>query len=185
VLGILGFLAVLVAIGTNAIFDAVGLGPAWLISSPAVAAAFGILYGLLDRFAWRWAILRRLGLIETPDASGCYEGSLCSSYNGTTLPVELVIEQTWTRIVVRFRVVSPATSESTSLSASIVSVGHDVARITYAYRNTVRAGFADVDMNDHDGTAELTIDKSSEIVSGRYYNYRGRQGSLDLRRVED
>ena len=182
-LGLIAFLAVLLAIGANLLLEWLQLGPPWLISAPTVAASFAILYGLYETSAWRWRLLRLLQVADTPNVSGTYEGELVSSYNGTRLPVRIEIEQSWTRIIVRFTVVNPSSSDSISLAAALTPIGRSQARLTYTYRNLVRPGIADPDMNDHDGTAELTIDINAGVARGRYYNYRGRQGMLQLSRV--
>lgn len=181
--GVIAILSVLFAIAANAVSDALNLGPPWLVSAPTVAAVFGILYGVIDKWAWRWRLLRVTGVVATPNVSGHYEGQLRSSYQNTELPIRIDIEQTWTRMVVRLKVLTPQSSESISMAAALQEVGQQRARVTYMYRNTVRPGYADPDMNDHDGTAELTVDASNETATGRYYNYRGRQGTLELRRV--
>lgn len=178
--GLIAFLAVIFAITANTVSDKVGLGPPWLVSAPTVAAVFGILYGVVDKWAWRWPLLRVTGVINTPVVSGHYEGRLRSSYQNTELPITIDIEQTWTRLIVRLKVLSPQSSDSISLAAALRDVGQHRAQLTYVYRNTVRPGFAEPDMNDHDGTAELTIDAVDHTATGRYYNYRGRQGTLEL-----
>jgi hypothetical protein len=53
----------------------------------------------------------------------------------------------------------------------------------YTYRNQTRPGVADQDMNDHDGTAEVVIDTQTGELHGRYFNFRGRQGTLTLTRA--
>ncbi len=151
-------------------------------SAPTVAAVFGILYGVLDKWAWRWRVLRATSVITTPVVSGNYVGLLRSSYNGTERAIVLDVEQSWTRIVIRFSVTDVQSSDSISLAAAVTDIGQHHARLTYVYRNTVRPGLADADMNDHDGTAELTLDTKAGSATGRYYNYRGRQGTLALTR---
>lgn len=178
--GLMAFLAVVLAIAINAVATWLGLGPPWLVSAPTVAAVFGILYGIVDKWAWRWKVLQAVGVITTPDVSGKYKGMLRSSYHNTERQIEVDIEQSWTRIVVRFFVLTGESSESISLAAALQEVGHRHARLTYMYRNTVRPGYADPDMNDHDGTAELTVNLDAQQADGRYYNFRGRQGALQL-----
>jgi hypothetical protein len=182
-LGMIAVLAVVLAISVNALTSALGIGPAWLISAPTVAAAYGLLYKAVDEFAWRWRLLHRLGIIEVPIVDGIYEGQLISSYQQTTLPCRIRIDQTWTRIAIAFEVLQPQTSTSYSIMAGLGRDGHNHARLTYTYRNQTRPGVAEVDMNDHDGTAEVTVDCSNGKIAGRYFNFRGRQGTLTLARV--
>jgi hypothetical protein len=181
-LGTIALAAVLISIGANAGFEAMGIGPAWLFSPPTVAAAFGLIYRFVDTVAWRWPTLRRLGLIQVPVLEGAYDGQLVSSYQNVTRPVRICIDQTWTRIVIRFDVLSPTSSTSYSIAAGLGIAGHHHTRLTYTYRNQTRPGVADVDMNDHDGTAEVVIDTDTGELTGRYFNFRGRQGTLALTR---
>lgn len=182
-LGVIALAAVLFAIAANAATAALGVGPSWLVSAPTVAASYGILYRSMDSFAWRWRLFHRLGIIEVPVIDGTYEGELVSSYQQTRLPVRIRIDQTWTRIAVRFDVLEPASSISYSVTAGLGRDGHNDARLTYMYRNQTRPGVADFDMNDHDGAAEVTIDCVSGKMNGRYFNFRGRQGTLTLTRA--
>ena len=182
-LGTIAVCAVVVAIVTNAVFDAFGIGLAWLVSSPAVAAAFGIIYRFVDTVAWRWRAMHRLGLIQVPMLEGVYEGHLVSSYEGTSLPARIRINQTWTKIAIRFDVLPPTSSTSYSITAGLSDSGHRQARLIYTYRNQTRPGVAHLDMNDHDGTAEIVIDSTTGDLTGRYFNFRGRQGTLTLKRA--
>ncbi|MDP1851973.1 MAG: hypothetical protein Q8K48_06105 [Candidatus Planktophila sp.] len=181
-LGTLAFLSVTIAMGANWLLSHLNVKEAWWFSAPTVATTFGILYLLMDKAAWRWRFVRRLGLVDTPIVEGEYVGTLESTYQGTVLPVKISIDQTWNRIAVRFQVSEPKTSTSYSMTAGLGKVGHDIARLTYTYRNQIKPGVADSDMNDHDGTAELNINFETGSAMGRYFNFRGRQGSLNLER---
>ncbi|HEY1215003.1 MAG TPA: hypothetical protein VGE93_15335 [Bryobacteraceae bacterium] len=179
-LGTISLCAVVVSIAANILFSKITFLPGWIISAPTVAASFGLLYKALDQYAWRWDALRKIGIIEVPVVDGKYVGELVSSYQGVRIPVSIRIDQTWTRIAIRFDVLAPATSTSYSITAGLGRDGHNDARLTYTYRNQTRPGVADADMNDHDGTAEIVIDCKTGKLSGRYFNFRGRQGTLDL-----
>jgi hypothetical protein len=175
--------AVIISIAANGVAERAGFPPSWLISAPAVATSFGLLYKFFDRWAWRWRTFSRFSLGEIPDIEGTYEGNLVSTYDGTTVPVRVCVDQTWVNIAIRFDVLGNATSTSRSLTAGLDRTGHTQARLTYTYRNTIRPGIAEHDMNDHDGTAELHFAVDTGMVEGRYYNFRGRQGTLSLRRL--
>jgi hypothetical protein len=183
-LGTIAFVAVIIAIGANAAFALLSAAPAWLVSAPTVAASFGLVYRFVDRIAWRWSILRFLGVIQVPKIEGTYRGKLVSSYRQIELPISICIDQSWSRIAIRFDVDKPKSSSSSySVTAGLGQDGHQRARLTYTYRNQTRPGVADVDMNDHDGTAEVVVDESTGVMTGRYYNFRGRQGTMELTRV--
>lgn len=177
--GVIATLAVVAAIALNVVAEALDLVPAWLVSAPTVAASFGLFYELTDRTAWRWRWVRALGIVDTPVVDGVYEGHLMSSYEGRIVPIRLRVEQRWTAIVVRMEVLSPATSISRSVAAALSRDGHRDARLTYTYKNEVRHGVADADMSDHDGTADLVVDEHG-AMSGRYFNARGRRGTMTL-----
>jgi hypothetical protein len=182
--GTLAFLAVIVSIAVNAGADAIGLGPPWLVSAPTVAATFGLLYKWVDAKAWRWQWLHRVGLIGVPVVAGEYCGELVGSYDQTKkLPVTVRVDQTWSRIFVYFEVTAPTSSTSYSVAAKVSAEGNHCARLIYTYKNQVRHGVAESDMADQDGTAEVVIDSRTGKMSGRYFNSRGRQGTLTLSRV--
>ena len=176
-LGTLAVLAVLFAIFINWLASQQSTIPSWLWSAPAVASSFGLLLLALEEWAWRWPVVQRLGLVRTPVIRGKYEGLLTSAFG--TRPVSLHVDQTWSRIAIRFQVFDPESSTSYSMTAGLAITGEDQARLTYTYRNQTRPGIADLDMNDHDGTAELEFHSDGQ-VTGRYYNFRGRQGTLTL-----
>lgn len=177
-LGAIAVASVVLSITLGALFDLVNVGPAWLFSAPAVAASYGLLYQAMDRWMWRWKLFRSLGLVDVPDIEGRYVGYLVSSFNKVRLPVHIDIDQTWTQIAVVFQVNDPPSSTSVSTAASLSRQGHNTARLSYTYRNAIRPGVAASDMTDHDGTADVVI--SAGELKGRYYNFRGRQGTLDL-----
>lgn len=182
-LGLLAVCSVAAAIALQAVFDHLKIGPAWLLSPPTVGGSFGLLFLLVDRWAWRWPLLRKPGIIDTPIVEGTYEGLLRTSWDGSTREVRVKIDQTWTQIAIQFEVLAKKTSTSYSVAAAVETLGHTDARLTYTYRNQIRPGVADDDMKDHDGTAEVTI-SGAGAMSGRYYNFRGRQGTLELTRLE-
>ena len=182
--GTIAVAAVVVSIAVNAAAEAVGAPPTWLVSAPAVATSFGLIVAWFDRRGWRVPLLRSLGVSHLPDVEGVYEGDLVSTFDSSiSIPVRITIEQTWSRIAIRLERLDEATSTSRSLTASMLWVGHDRVQLAYTYASEVRPGVADHDMTDHDGTAKLTIDLGEGLATGRYYNYRGRQGTLDLRRL--
>jgi len=161
--------------------------PQWLVSAPSLAATFALSVAWFDRVAWRWTLVRQLGVVQVPNLAGRYEGKLTSTFeddDGAQVEREVVIQvrQSWTRIAVDMTIRS-GTSTSTSVSALAGIRGdHESVSLTYIYRNKVNPGIADSDMGDHDGAAELTID-SAGVAAGRYFNSRPRAGTLSLKRV--
>jgi hypothetical protein len=181
--GYLAVIAVILALALNAAVDATSFSYGWLLSAPSVGAAFVLLLGAFDTKIWRWVWLRKFGVTSTPVIDGTYEGVAKSTYANTIIPVRLTIDQNWLRILIRFEVVGLETSTSRSAAASVLNEGRDDARVTYTYSNRIKPSFADADMRDHDGAAELVITPSG-LVRGRYFNARGRQGDLELQKIE-
>lgn len=176
--------AVAIAVALDWFVDAVGFDGGWFISAPSIGGAYALLLAAFDTWAWRWRWLRKIGFTATPDVEGIYEGTIRSTYEGKQIPVRLVIEQRWLRVLIRFEVMGTATSSSRSVAAAILEEGHRDSRVIYTYKNQVRPGYAEPDMNDHDGTADIVITPLG-TVSGRYFNARGRQGDLRLQRVRE
>jgi hypothetical protein len=176
----LAFVAVLVAIGANAAASPLDAVPGWLVGAPTVAAVYGLLHRLIDTTAWRWSWVRLLGLIDTPQVEGAYVGQLTSDYENTTIDIRLRIQQRWTEIDIRMEVLNRTTSTSRSVAAALCRAGHHDAQLTYTYKNEIRPGVADPDMSDHDGTADLLIDPRTGTITGRYFNARGRRGTMTL-----
>jgi hypothetical protein len=160
--------------------------PEWLVSAPAVGGTYGIVYALFDRVLWRIKFIRAIGLSATVDVSGTYCGELRSTYRGedgqrVIHPVQIVVQQTWTKICVSMSVGSSArTSSSVSYMAAVSSEGA-TSRLGYCYRNKANPGVADEDMGDHEGAADLAIGGDG-AAQGRYYNSRKRAGSIDAQR---
>jgi SMODS-associating 2TM, beta-strand rich effector domain len=181
-LGILATISVAIAIVLNVLWQTIHFEYDWLVSAPTVAGVFAILYEFVDARAWKWGWLHTIGLIDTPVVDGTYKGTLKSTWEKTTVPVEIRIDQRWTRMRVRFEVTEPRSSTSVSIASFLALDGHTDARLTYTYKNEIRPSTADEDMRDHDGTADLLVDKYGK-AGGRYFNARGRQGDLELVRA--
>ena len=173
----LAVLSVAVAAGLGGLVEELPLA----VTAPSPFLVFGGLYALVNRFAWRWRLVQRVGLVRTPDLSGKWEGTLHSSYDyhGTPHPVRVSIEQTWSRICVRF---STASSRSHSVAATVLREGPLGVTIIYVYKNEPLADAIDP-MHPHSGTACLSLTDEGELV-GDYYSGRGRKnhGHLALTR---
>lgn len=155
---------------------------AWWVDAPAVVGFYGILHAVFDRWAWKWKIVRLLGVVSVPDLSGRWIGTGVSSFNpGEKFSVDLAIHQQWSRISV-----SLSTKNSVSLSiTAMMTVEHlPLPTLTYEYLNEPRAA-APQDLEIHRGTAILTYQVDVDTLEGDYYSGRGRQnyGTLRLRRA--
>lgn len=161
--------------------------PEWLVSAPSLAGAFGVIYGLFDRFIWKWRLWSCLNLVSIRDLSGTYEGDLISTWKDssgdpTTRTIRIVITQTWTRLRVEMEVFGDSSSSvSTSALGSVTSDG-TTSSLSYMYRNRVNPAVADEDMGDHDGAADVRIYADGRL-EGRYFNSRPRAGTIKAARV--
>jgi len=154
----------------------------WIVGMPTLAAVYTFLYWLVDRHVWRSRALRRIGVFSDFPIDGQYRGEIISSFNGTTHPVMVTIDQTWTKILIQLEVTGARTSSSYSISANCVDVNDNGdVKLEYKYRNNPNPGVADEDMAMHDGSVELTI-RCNGRASGTYFNSRERTGTIMLER---
>lgn len=159
----------------------------WISSGPSFGIIYTIIFAIYNKFAWKWQVLKLIGMPVVANLSGTYQGKLLSSYkdeNGSPTEVSLTleIEQTWTRIVVYLQT-GTDTSESYSFMASLFEVDDKSKRLTYSYTNKPFNAIADPDMQPHDGTASLVF-KQDGSVKGTYYNARTRTGTIVLKRQQ-
>jgi predicted pore-forming effector associated with SMODS systems len=160
--------------------------PQWLVSAPSLAATFGLVYHLFDRYGWRLPVLHRVGIVGVVDVAGIYDGKLVSTFTdpaGRAIERDITLDviQSWTRISIEMTVSSGSSSSvSTSALGSVTNDG-SATRLTYVYRNRVNPGVADADMGDHDGAADLRIYPDGHMT-GRYFNSRPRAGTIEGRR---
>lgn len=177
--------AVMVAVPINWAAEAVSPLPNWLVSPPSVAGAFALLYAGFNRYAWHWRPALALGLSSVPSVRGTYEGELLTDYTDQSEPltVRIVVDQTWTEMSIRLDVLDQASSTSTSTAAALHRLGNGNCRLIYTYSNKSDPVRGDVDMSDHDGATEVTVDADG-TWKARYFNYRMRRGVINAARVQ-
>jgi hypothetical protein len=145
--------------------------PPTLLSLVSAGTVFGVLYWVLDRYAWRWS---RLGdLLGVPDLSGQWHcdgeslnqgGAIIHKWKGT-----ITIVQSWYKIRVRLKTEQ---SGSNSISAALICDKADGYILLYHYRNDPRVG--QPELKSHRGFAELTFSKDRRSAAGDYFNGAGR-----------
>lgn len=188
-LGILsaGISAIIVFFLLSAVDLAKSLGiPANL--TPSVLSLFGagavftVIYWILDRYVWRWALIGNL--LGVPNLSGEWEceGQTLNqdgaqSYNWTA---NITIIQSWDKIRVRLK--TPQ-SGSNSNSAALICDEADGYRLFYSYKNDPRIG--EPELKSHRGFAEIVFDKELQSGEGEYFNGHGRYtfGIMKLKRI--
>ena len=69
----------------------------WWADAPSGMFFFGTLYALFDRRLWGHPLLRKLGLVKTPNLTGCWRGYLTSSFDNHAKRHDLSVEifQSW------------------------------------------------------------------------------------------
>lgn len=152
----------------------------WLSSGPSFGFVYLSLYEFYIHVAWRWGWLRIL-LPAPTNLNGTYKGKLISSYKkGTEVPLTLEISQNRNKMVICMST-DTDTSSSYSYTASMFRVDGIKTQLCYSYKNVPYSAIADADMNQHDGTANLSF--KNDIVIGHYFNARKRTGSIKLRKI--
>lgn len=147
---------------------------------------YAVISGLYDKWFWKCSLIKKWH--EIPDLNGEWEGSLTTSYDGSTIPMKLEINQTWSEI--SFHSIYEKTgSESFSNVAAIYVAGNRGTEISFAFRND--------SYNVQDGTPsydgynilQLTNDGS---IKARYFNNRpnpdprckgGNKGTFQVKRI--
>lgn len=181
----LAFFAVCLSFGLSKLLEMFGFVPPWWSEAPTVMTCYGIIYHLFDRYFWHTRAAHLLGLVDIPNVTGVWRGTLTTSFDEHATPTEATahVTQTWSRILIRL---STANSKSTSEAATIVCEPGVDALLIYEYLNEPTTG-AVATMHTHRGTARLALEKSlaHEKLAGEYYTGRDRQsyGRLDLRRL--
>jgi hypothetical protein len=154
----------------------------WWADAPSSMFFYGTLYALFDRHLWRHSVMRKLGLVKTPNLAGRWRGYLTSSFDDHAKhhDVSLQIAQSWTQISI---LLSTATSISRSCVAVIQVSDPEGVALTYQYENQPLAD-ATITMHMHYGTAMLRISDGGVLI-GDYYagRDRGTFGRIYCRRL--
>ena len=133
------FMASALVAGVAAVLIPSDLTPVrWLLPVPSIALVFGVSYWAFDNWLWRWQFLRTARLIRVPDLRGAWMGTIASSYYEfeNCQPVNVTIEQTWTRMAVRLK--APE-SRSWSLTASVLTNAPEGVVLTFLFDNEPEA----------------------------------------------
>ena len=153
-----------------------------VLSMAGAGSVFGVLYWLLNRFAWRWAGIAQW--LKVPNLRGewsCHgetinsEGAVKHTWRGA-----LTITQNWDKLRVRLKT---AQSSSNSIAAALVHDDIDGCVLLYHYQNDPRIG--EPELRAHRGFAEITFAKDLKSAEGEYFNGHGRYtfGRMRLTKV--
>ncbi len=171
----LAVLAIALAWMSSKFLSAVHLSVPWWVDAPSSMFFYGALYALFDRHLWRSRLMRKLGLVRTPNLAGRWRGYLTSSFDNHARRHDVIVQifQSWTQISVYL---STATSVSRSSVAVIQASDPEGVALIYQYENQPLAD-ATRTMHMHCGTAMLRMSdgsKDGSSLSGDYYAGRDR-----------
>ena len=162
----------------NSGLSAIEYEPQWWLRIPSFAGIYSALYWLFDRHIWRWRLLKKLGIIKTPDLNGTWVGVIQSSYQGTTTEFTAIITQRWSKISI---ILETSESDSRSNAAILKVVDLPFPELIYTYSNEPKSKAPDT-MNIHRGAAILEYKNFS--LEGTYFTGRGRNtyGGIHLQK---
>lgn len=128
---------------------------------------FGILHNSYNKRMWKWRWLNKIGIENTPNLNGIWEGELHSSYYSfkKAQPATLIIEQSWTQICIKGEF-NKSSSSSDTASLKINSGGG--VKLLYSYYNDKAPEFYKEGTKNHRGYANLEI--TEDVMKGNYFN---------------
>lgn len=145
--------------------------PPTLLSLVGAGAVFGLLYWVLNQWAWKWPGIGRM--LKVPDVSGIWDcqGKTLAPDGTTKFDwfAEVTIVQSWDKLRIRL---ATKTSGSNSISAALAHDSVDGFVLLYHYRNDPRPESAE--LKPHTGCSVMTIAKDLKSAAGEYFNGRGR-----------
>lgn len=145
--------------------------PPEVLSLAGAGSVFGVLYWLLNRYAWRWVGVTQW--LKVPNLAGDWtckgetidaDGNVRYSWHGT-----ITITQSWDKLRVRLKT---SQSGSNSISAALVRDDIDGFVLLYHYQNDPKLG--ETELRAHRGFAEITFRKDLRSGEGEYFNGHGR-----------
>lgn len=141
------------------------------ISYVGEAIAFGfIIVKLFDSWIWKWKVVQKFHRV--PALAKEYKGELTSSFDNKDYKGNLIINQTFTKLSIKFK---SNESSSYSIVASIID-NNDTSQLIYTYQNDPKANIQKRSPI-HYGTAILSVDNVNKI-EGSYYTSRGSVGYM-------
>ena len=161
----------------------------WLEINPDILGIpfwYAVLSWAYENWLWKCSVFKMWHKI--PDLNGKWKGSLTTSYDGRTIPMNLEIKQTWNEISFH-SIFEKTDSESFSNVAAIYVAGNRGTEISFAFRND--------SYNVSDGTPSYDgynilqlVDE--DTIKARYFNNRnnpdpkckgGNKGVFEVKRV--
>jgi hypothetical protein len=145
--------------------------PPALLSLLGAGMVFGVLYWVLNRYAWKWPLIDRL--LKVPNLAGTWDcqgqslhpdGTVAHQWNG-----EVTIAQRWDKLRIRLKTTQ---SGSSSMAAALATDSIDGFILLYQYRNDPKMG--EPELASHIGCAVVTIASNLTSATAEYFNGGGR-----------
>jgi hypothetical protein len=155
--------------------------PFW-VETLSPLAAYGLFFGLFDKYLWHWPIFRWVGIVCCPDVRGRWLGEQVSSFknnDGKHLKSRVILEidQTFTGI-------HACTYYRNWQSVMSVTQFADIAgtpTLIMMFDAEPKAIY-DGDARSHKGVSKLTQNPDKTLV-GTYFNAAGNHGEQTFRRT--
>lgn len=156
--------------------------PPFWVETLSPLAAYGLLFTVFDRFAWRLPVFRWLGIVNRPDIRGRWLGEQTSSIkdaDGKHLKSRVIMEvsQTFSTLHIEMfyhrwhSFISAAQILSIQNTPTLVAMFEAHPKVDYDGGGVV-----------HRGVVKLTQCADSTLV-GTYFNSSGNEGELIFRRT--
>jgi hypothetical protein len=144
-----------------------------------------MLWTIFIKWAWKFKIFYPW-LVQVPNLSGQWEGSLKSNWDGGKLdpiPTKVTIKQSFLHIQIRNKT---GESKSNSVGASFdIDEERGIQRLFYSYVNTPKSNVRDRS-EIHYGTTLLHFDRFDvDSLEGEYWTSRETTGELELKKIKD
>ncbi len=161
----------------------------WFIDLSAVGW-FGVFFWITNHYLWRLGLFHWPWLFQLPDLNGKWTGKLHTSHDefGQPMECELEVQQTWTRICVKFKTHrnGARSSNSVSKAASLLLDQDGDTVLRYEYHNTPNPTQKTV-LDIHWGTTKVIVSEELAIpvLEGSYYTNRNppTHGTFRLKRL--
>lgn len=151
-----------------------------------VSLVYGIITWLYNKYIWKINIIQKIHGV--PNLNGSWEGSLISSFNNTSIPMEMIVEQNWNSISIIAKYPN-TNSSSHSNTATIKLRDSRTTILSFGFHN--QSTDVSTNMQEYDGYNILTIN-SDNTITAKYFNDRpnpnsnirgGNKGTFTLNKV--
>ncbi len=155
--------------------------PFWL-ETLSPLAAYGLIYGLFDKYLWKWPVFKWLGIVRVDDMSGRWYGEQTSSFkrpNGKPAKSRIILEVKQT-----FSSVSACSYyknwRSPNCRSTIMNIdGNNCLVLIFESEPNSNHSSGD---SQHKGVTQLSYFKQDDKICGTYFSSNGTNGDIVLNR---